>query len=431
MNPGPHPIRGSPDSSLQSWGWRLQGQTGPGWPHASPGPASSSRKPPAPSLLWASSVCRIAQAWVPRITHAAGDQDGQSKKPRQPLPSLPAPGWASGTLRGPGQGQEGARGSVGTYLARPRPSSEKDLPEHRECWPGDLGGLQRAGPSRAGEHAHSSGCRAGRPARAPRLPALRRLRGARRPRQHKQACGAAFLLLLQPPTSGEGHASTQAHRPSPHWPGRHCLQQRGPHGRGHPGASSTSPGPVRPTPRTGAPLRTLPPPRDLGALFPTWTPTLQPAPCTPVLSGSPMHGRAGHPQGPCLSTGSLGCTAGLQTPPSTPAPGAQRVTAGAAGGRPRQTPTRHPRTPLTTPPPTCEHSLPRAARAWALGAALGPSPPPPYRRGGGRCGPGRGAGSAASWAAPSLRWRFQDNTRATGSQWLKLGSRVSPCPPLP
>lgn len=321
MNPGPHPIRGSPDSSLQSWGWRLQGQTGPGWPHASPGPASSSRKPPAPSLLWASSVCRIAQAWVPRITHAAGDQDGQSKKPRQPLPSLPAPGWASGTLRGPGQGQEGARGSVGTYLARPRPSSEKDLPEHRECWPGDLGGLQRAGPSRAGEHAHSSGCRAGRPARAPRLPALRRLRGARRPRQHKQACGAAFLLLLQPPTSGEGHASTQAHRPSPHWPGRHCLQERGPHGRGHPGASSTSPGPVRPTPRTGAPLRTLPPPRDLGALFPTWTPTLQPAPCTPVLSGSPMHGRAGHPQGPCLSTGSLGCTAGLQTPPSTPAPG--------------------------------------------------------------------------------------------------------------
>lgn len=205
-------------------------------------------------------MCRIAQAWVPRITHAAGDQDGQSKKPRQPLPSLPAPGWASGTLRGPGQGQEGARGSVGTYLARPRPSSEKDLPEHRECWPGDLGGLQRAGPSRAGEHAHSSGCRAGRPARAPRLPALRRLRGARRPRQHKQACGAAFLLLLQPPTSGEGHASTQAHRPSPHWPGRHCLQERGPHGRGHPGASSTSPGPVRPTPRTGAPLRTLPPP---------------------------------------------------------------------------------------------------------------------------------------------------------------------------
>lgn len=44
------------------------------------------------------------------------------------------------------------------------------------------------------------------------------------------------------------------------------------------------------------------------------------------------------------------------------------------------------RPPLTTPPPTCEHSLPRAARAWALGAALGSRPstcvasaPPPQK----------------------------------------------------
>ena len=72
---------------------------------------------------------------------------------------------------------------------------------------------------------------------------------------------------------------------------------------------------------------------------------------------------------------SLGCTSGPQTPPGTPFPGAQRVTAGAAGGRiPHQTPTWYPHTPLTTLPPMCEHSLPRAARARMLRAELGPPP---------------------------------------------------------
>ena len=264
--------------------------------------------------------------------------------------------------------------------------------------------------------------------RAPRLPALRRLRGARRPRQHKQACGAGLPAAASAPDPGGGarkHPGPQAFLPLA-WktlpPGEGSPWKKSPRGLQHfPGPSEANPedrGSPQDPPATPGPGSSLP---RLGADTPA-------RPRTPVLSGSPMQGRAGHPQGPCPSTGSLGCTAGLQTPPGTPAPGAQRVTTGAAGGRPRQTPTRHPRTPLTTPPPACEHSLPRAARAWALRAVLGPPPlqlcglrpPPPYRRGGGRCGPGRVAGSAASWAAPSLRWRFQDNTRATGSQRLKL-----------
>lgn len=253
---------------------------------------------------------------------------------RSPRPALPAPGWASGTLWGPGQGQEEARGSVGTYLARPRPSSEKDLPKHRQCWPGGLGGLRQTGPSRASERgpsraserARTSGCRAGRPARAPRLPALRRLRGARRPRQHKQACGAGLPAAASAPDPGGGaheHPGPQALLPLA-W--KTLPPGEVPPGRGHPEASSASPGPVRTTPRTGAPLRTLPPPWGLAAPFPTWALTLQPAPYTPVPSGSPTHGRAGHPQGPCPSTGSRGCTAGRQTPPGTPGPrGSPRV----------------------------------------------------------------------------------------------------------
>lgn len=85
---------------------------------------------------------------------------GGHKKPKTALAQPASPGLGLWDSLGPRTGGRRKPGRVGTYLARPRPNSEKDLPEHRKCWPGGLGGLGWTGPSGARERVHSSGCRA-------------------------------------------------------------------------------------------------------------------------------------------------------------------------------------------------------------------------------------------------------------------------------
>lgn len=292
---------------------------------------------------------------------------GQTQE-AQDSPSPACQPWA-GPL-GPGTGGRRKPGRVGTYLARPRPNSEKDLPEHRKCWPGGLGWT---GPSGARKRVHSSGCRAEQP-----------------PSAGPQVAGSEAAARSQeaPPTQTGLQSRPSCCRFSPRPRGRGVQAPR-PTGSPPPGLEDTASRegvpveeatqgpPALPQAHEANPeLRTLPPPWGLAAPFPTWALTLQPSrpPTHQCLQGALCMAERAILKGPA-SPRSLGCTSGLKTPPGTPVPGAQRVTAGAAGGRiPHQTPTRYPRTPLTTPPPTCEHSLPRAARARMLRAELGPPP---------------------------------------------------------
>ena len=225
-----------------------QDWTGPGCPRTSPSPASSSKKPPAPWLAL-SRLC----AQDP-TGHGAQNKTqtrqlgwGRHKKPKTALAQPASPGLGLRDPLGPGTGGRRKPGRVGTYLARPRPNSEKDLPEHRKCWPGSLGGLGWTGPWGARERVSQLRVQS-RVATQPGPPGCRLRGGCEEPggpanTNRPAETETAFLLPLQPPAPGEGHASTQAHRLSSPWAGRHCLQGRGPRGRGHPGASSTSPGP--------------------------------------------------------------------------------------------------------------------------------------------------------------------------------------------
>lgn len=105
----PHP--GQPILKPQSGGgggYRARQEPAVPAPHLARLPPPGSLLPPG--LLWASSVCRTAEAWVPRITRTAGSQDGQSKKP---LPSPASPRLGLWGPLGPGAGAGGSPGEHG------------------------------------------------------------------------------------------------------------------------------------------------------------------------------------------------------------------------------------------------------------------------------------------------------------------------------
>ena len=187
------------------------------------------------------------------------------------------------------------------------------------------------------------------------MPALRRLRGARRPRQHKQACGASLPAAASAPDPGGGahkHPGPQALLP--------LACKTLPPGEGSPGKR-----PLRGLQHFPRPSEANPEDRGSPQDPPA---TLGPGSSLPHLGtdtpACPLHTSAlwethARPSGPSSRAMPIHRVTRLHRwPPNTARdPRAQRVTAGAAGGRPHQTPTRHPSPLLTTPPPA-HHTAP-------------------------------------------------------------------------